>query len=505
MTLGGIVFTPQNKDGLSIPIGQVFGSEQVAVRDLLMLPHYACVKAAGFCLEHTDQALIVELVHALAATSEDRAAIFLSDLYSSTKEIFKEWKELVDALRGTSSWKDIEGAIRTLPTVDGHHFRLEVLGLERSEGVLRQLAMIAHIRSSFSEDLVELFDFVGLSAEARRLPHADSELSAKLQSTAEPLFNAPRIPGELSGRARLLCEEFNSSIGARYFAPERYGYNSVAHTLLLEMPEKTRSEFGYRIAGGAEGERNRDVRARMQARVLVPWADTPDLPNVFGHQCVDSASSARSFFVSRGIPADVYLVRVDGMYHNVCVAFFKDDGRFTPVVFDPSPFDGSYPLVGPHKATFRRPQSISTVYGVRRGGLPFVHGFFGGRGLTGLLPWSCVDIPEGRVVAFAGVRDEQCKPHLRWERGTDEYYGRGERERSPGFLIRFIPKNSGGQMEPMPSINLVVHDGDLLIQEEEGAVSTSLKERIVAVLRPQAPRLRETIDRLGIPLGRVTW
>jgi hypothetical protein len=470
-----------------------------------MLPHYACVKAAGVCLDESRREAILELVEAIAATSDVRAAIFLSDLYSSTKESFKEWRGLLTALRGTPSWHDVEQAIRALPTIDGHHFRMEVLGLERSESVMRQLAMIAHMRSSFSEDLFELFDFVGLSAEEKRLYQADSELSAKLQSIAEPLFNATRAPGELSGRARLLCEEFNSSIGARYFAPERYGYSCVAHMLALEMPEKTRSEFGYRIAGGADGERNRDVRARMQARVLVPWSDTPDLPNVLAHQCVDSASSARSFFVSKGIPADVYLLRVGTMYHNVCVVFFEQDGRFTPVVFDPSPFEEAYPFIGPHKATFWRPQSISTVYSVRRGGLPFADGFFGGRGLSGLLPWSCVDIPEGRVIAFAGVRDEQCKPHLRWEGGTDEYYGRGERERSPGFLVRFIPNDAGGQTEPMSTISLVVPDGDFSIKEEQGGVSASLQERIIGVLREQAPRLRRIIERLEIPLGRVSW
>ena len=85
MTLGDTVLTPQKKDGFSTPLGQGFGSEQVPVRDLLMLPHYACVKAAGVCLEHADKEPIVELVHVLAVTSEDRAALFLSDLYVSTK------------------------------------------------------------------------------------------------------------------------------------------------------------------------------------------------------------------------------------------------------------------------------------------------------------------------------------------------------------------------------------------------------------------------------------
>jgi hypothetical protein len=505
MTLGGIVLTPQKKDWFSTPLGQGFGSEQVAVRDLLMLPHYACVKAAGVCLEHTDQESIVELVHVLAATSEDRAAIFLSDLYVSTKGTYRDWDVLVAALRRSSSWATLEQAVGALPSLDGHHLRTELLGHDRSESVSRLLAMITHLRSSFTEDLLEPFDFAGLSRDESREFQEDSEFRVKLQSAAQGRFNPLCTVGELEGRARHLCDEFNSSLGARYFPPEKYGYSSGAHMLALEMPEKIQSEFGYRVAGGEEGERSRDLRARMQARVLVPWADTPDLPSDFGHQCVDSASSARSFFVSRGIPAEVYLVRVDGMYHNVCVAFFKQDGRFTPVVVDPSPFDGAYPLVGPHKATFWRPQSILTVYSVRRGGLPFADGFFGGRGLSGFLPWSCVDIQEGRVIAFAGVRDEQCQPHLRWERGTDEYYGRGERERSLGFIAYFISNKSAPETGLMPNIHVMVQGGALLIKEKQGSVSPRREATILAVLRDQVPHLQQTIERLGIPLGHVTW
>ena len=505
MTLGDTVLTPQKKDGFSTPLGQGFGSEQVPVRDLLMLPHYACVKAAGVCLEHTDKELIVELVHVLAATSEERAAIFLSDLYVSTKGTYRDWDVLVAALRRSSSWATLEQAVGALPTLDGHHLRTELLGHDRTESVSRLLAMITHLRSSWTEDLFESFDFAGLSRDERRDCQEDSEFSGKLQSAAQRSFNPLCTVGELDGRARHLCDEFNSSLGAKYFPPEKYGYSSGAHMLALEMPEKIQSEFGYRVAGGEEGERSRDLRARMQARVFVPWADTPDLPSDFGHQCVDSASSARSFFVSRGIPADVYLVRIDGMFHNVCVAFFKEDGRFTPVVVDPSPFDGAYTLAGAQRPTFWRPQSISTVYSVRRGGLPFADGFFWSSELTGFLPWSCVDIPEGRIVAFAGVRDEQLKSHLRWERGTDEYYGRGERERSPGFIAYFISNKSGPETGPMPNIRVVVQGGALLIKEKQGSVSPRLKATILAVLRDQVPHLQQTIERLGIPLGRVTW
>ena len=87
---------------------------------------------------------------------------------------------------------------------------------------------------------------------------------------------------------------------------------------------------------------------------------------------------------------------------------------------------------------------------------PFALEFFWSSELTGFLPWSCVDIPEGRIVAFAGVRDEQLKSHLRWERGTDEYYGRGERERRPGFIAYFISNKSGPETGPMPNIRVVV-------------------------------------------------
>ena len=57
----------------------------------------------------------------------------------------------------------------------------------------------------------------------------------------------------------------------------------------------------------------------------------------------------------------------------------------------------------------------------------------------------------------------------------------------------------------MPNIRVVVQGGALLIKEKQGSVSPRLKATILAVLRDQVPHLQQTIERLGIPLGRVPW
>jgi hypothetical protein len=506
------VLVPDPKQALSQSLREGLDSGVLTGRDLLVLPHYALVQAASGCFREGRYELLVEIVSALAASSAEQAGIVVSDLYGVTKQSPQGWSEFLSRLRASPSWGEVDGSLRELPTLDAHEFRTQMLGHDRRQSALQQLSMVAHLRGSFTQGLHELFRFIGYSRLVSCDEVRDPALGDMLKTEAYARYNPVASPDELSGRPRYLCDEFAATIQKRFFPVDRYGYGSGADALTLEMPlgsEKSGSR--YQFLGGDEGEKQRNLNARVNAKLIVPWPDTPDLPPLIGHQCVDSASSARSFFVGRGIPADIYLIQIGTLYHNVCVAFFQEKGRYTPVVVDASPFGGAYPLKGEAGATVWRPQLIESVYNVRNKGLPFVaENSWGGLGsrsgnLSGFLPWACVEIPEGRVITFAGIYDQPVHPNRCWERGTPEFYGRGERFRCLGFAVSVIPSSCEGQTQTMHRITVKSVDGSFEILEQSSDLPNSLRNRVYKILKGQLRGVQETVARLNLPLGNVTW
>ena len=504
--------TPDHKNVAISPLRPGLDRSLLTARELIDLPQYALVREVERRFHERRQSDVVEIFQILAASSFERAALTLSDLHGLTRQAHQVWDELRPRLQGIPSWGDIEEAVRGLPTIDAHEFRVAILDHDCRESALQQLAMVTHLRGSFSEDLHEPERFISHARTIIRDESKDPALEGLLRGAALERFNPVVLPQALRGRDRILCDEFIATIQEPYFPPGGYGYSAHADALTLQTPEPVKeSDFRYRFTGGAEGEIHRQLAARVNAKVLVPWPDTPDVPPTVGHQCVDSASSARSFFVARGVPADVYLIQVGALCHNVCVAFFEERGRLTPVVVDASPFEGSYSLTGEGRPTLWRPQLIENVYSVRKGGLPLVvdawTGFFG-RGSaspSGFLPWSCEDISEGRVVTFMGIHDRPVHAARCFERGTAEYYGRGERIRALGFSVSVIPPSAAQSPEAVIHLMTKWEEGELSVMECSEGLSEALRERLCEMLRAARPRAEETLARLNIPLGRLSW
>lgn len=486
--------------------------EYLAIRELLELPHYALVRAVARQLEDRGVDALAELLDAVVTTSASRGALIVADLYGFTKRSSLKWGELVERCKSRPSWGAMEEVLRDLPTIDAHEFRTQILNHDRRESSLQALSMVTHLRGNFSGDFLEPFGFVCYSRLVSADEGRDTSLGALLEASASKRYNPVTSPAQLEGRSRALCDEFRLTIQEEHFPAAKYGYGAHAGQLALEMPKSFEKDgVRYQALGGVAGEAQRLLSSRMNARVKVLWPETLDVPSSIGHQCIDSASSARSFFVERGVPADVYLIQMGALYHNVCVAFPPEQGRLTPVVVDASPFGGAYPLAGEGRPGVWRPQLIENVYKVRSAGLPLVasggSGIFGYRGdsPSGFLPWMCQDIPEGRAIIFAGVVDEPRYFARCLERGTDEFYGQGERIRSLGFSVTLIP--SPGEKSPQTLHHLTVKwtEGAFEIMKSSEGLTEGLKTGALGLLRGELPRLQETLDRLKVPVGSVTW
>ncbi len=140
---------------------------------------------------------------------------------------------------------------------------------------------------------------------------------------------------------------------------------------------------------------------------------------------------------------------VGGLYHNVCIAFFEEEGsngrKLVPTLVDVSPFGGFYELsAAPHSLSpsFLNPLNTGAVFGQRAKPLPFIEASGFGVDNNGLLPWCCEDLPSGRarVIGFGGIVANQKYGGWLPERGTPEYYGMGIRSPRPELTLYVMPR-----------------------------------------------------------------
>lgn len=471
------------------------------LREMLAKPHYSMVETVARCVADGRLENVLDLLGALASSDLTRAALCMGDLYSATHSNAKAWHELARA-SGSLPWmRAVQERLADLPVVDAHRFRVEVLGHDS----VKSASKIAKVFSK--EGARSTLGLRRIGADARDLRREEvGAISDFVEAAVKSDTRSVAVPSSLSARDFQLCLEFDSSVAAVHFAPENYGYSSGARSLRLDESYRHSSRLS---AGERRGrvESSKEALARLASKVFVEWGISPDLPGPCGHQCVDSASAARSFFVSRGVPCDVYLLGLGSITHNVAVAFFENgERRYQPVVIDASPFAGSYSVSGQGAPTIWRPQTIADIYAVRKVSMPFAQGYFGAyAGGGGFLPWSYVEVKGvGKVIGFAGIRDEHVRIRNCMVQGTDEFYGRGERVRSPALSLTVILPSHGD--DPAPSVHLLVEErkGEIRCIECSAKLPKSTIKSILKVAEDQMPRLKKTIRRLELSLGRVS-
>lgn len=470
-------------------------------REVLAKPHYEMVETIGRYVRDGHAEKTQEIFASIAGSNATRAALVIADLYASSPSDSGAWREITKTCSDATWWKAVEESVSRLPVVDAHRFRVEMLGHEPSESMAKVVAAFVNKKSE-----AKMPPFRNGYDERKWRKEEVDAISSALESKVQGGGALVTTLQSLSGRALELCREFNERVAALHFPLEKYGYSTGARSLKVDKPATRLS----RLSGENDGEVKespRQMLARLASKVFVEWGASPDLPGAHGHQCVDSASAARSFFVARGVPCDVYLIGLGSITHNIAVAFFENrNGGYQPVVVDASPFKNSYRLSGPEAPAIWRPQTISDIYEVRKHSMPFAQGYFGGfGGGGGYLPWSCVEVKGvGILVGFAGIRDEHIKIRNRMIAGTDEFYGRGARVRAPALSYALIPAPVGG--EPVPMAHLVVEERDkkVVTVEQTGVLSDSQKRAVLDVAKAQMPHLRKAIKGLDLQLGKVT-
>lgn len=474
-------------------------------REALAMSHYDLVKAVVSSLREGRGEQVSDILESLASHSPTRAALVVSEvlalLSQNSFEDQGERRSLCDIVAQSRVGDALRDELSRLPTIDAHQARLSLCGSDYVDSMALVLAPMMILRGEGDRILsnaVQVLDDRRGSDEYRKDPEKVRQITERAMLER---FLPLTLPEQLGpGHAHVVEDFYRHARDA--FKPELYGYERSCELLTLELGVTRLSGLAHRTTGGEEGYASRLREKAMRARVFVPYSDSPDRAGVHGHQCVDSASVARSFFSQRGIPSDIFLVTVGEMYHNVTVAYFSEKDKHLPVLVDVSPFGGFYPPTGEGAASYWRPQSAVHVFGVREHSLPFVEGFLGPRAQSGMIPWFCEDTSLGRVVGFAGVCDRQVHRDREWERGTDEWYGNGEKVRLPAISLTLFTKGGQQIFDETPKVMFVLDGNDVRVQESSKGCPSHVLAELKRLAATHIGPVRDTIDRLSIPIGK---
>lgn len=407
---------------------------------ILELPPYKLATLLELESRLPDGGRIPEILDTLASHSPTRAALALADLcglriHQGPQDDRRAVAiELFRLLERCQSLAEIRDAMQTIPTLDAITCRRELFKIG---GFAALDATGAAMYAVMTPDSLP----IQLERAGRHLTRDPStkdqalhkRFSLTSKETCEPLTAHP----QLSPAHQALLGQFREEIAPTLFPPEKYGYGALSDMLEC-LP----------LQGDVWGIRN-------------PWGESPDLPSTHCHQCADSAPAARSFFVSRGIPADVYVINLGNVCHNVCVVFFEErraEGlRHVPVLVDESPYGGFYSIEEGERdisVYFDDALGIQSVIKQRASPLAFVGGDRLHIPNAGLAPWCCEELPSGRgrVIGFGGVMASQKSGSWVAERGTPEYYGNGIRVPRPELSLYVLP-HRGNELEALRSFS----------------------------------------------------
>ncbi len=410
------------------------------LRTILELPPYKLASLLEADSRQPDGGRIQEILDALASQSPTRAALALADLcglriHDDCQEGRREVAtQLCRVLERCQSLSEIRDAMQTIPTLDAITCRRELFKVDGFAALDATAAAMYAVMAPYSLPV----QLERASRHLSRDPSTKDEAPHKRfcrssKENCEPLTAHP----QLSPAHQALLTEFREEIAPTLFPPERYGYGALSDVLEC-LPLK----------GDVWGIRN-------------PWGESPDLPSSRCHQCADSAPAARSFFVSRGIPADVYVMNLGNVCHNVCVVFFEEQRaeglRRVPVLVDESPYGGFYSIEAGDRdlsVSFNNALGIQSVIKQRASPLAFVGGDRLHIPNAGLAPWCCEELPSGRgrVIGFGGVMASQKSGSWLAERGTPEYYGNGIRAPRPELSLYVLP-HRGNELEALRSFS----------------------------------------------------
>jgi hypothetical protein len=417
------------------------------IHEFLALPSYALASRLQYESQHPDGGDFPLILDMLANQNPYRAALALADLsgMALNKNLSEHYdpaaRKFAALLSRCELLPLIHDAMLLLPTLDAILARRVFMNVRDTRFLdITAAAMYAVMRPNHHEKAPLQIGAASYSLpDGFLMPNRDAGLHARYSKMADELCEPVSQHPSLSPHNQQLLSLFRDELAPKLFPIQRYGYGSISDVLEISQISPDRWAFKN------------------------PWGETPDAPSPFCHQCADSASAARSFFVSHGVPADVYSMSVGSTFHNVCVAFFQEQRptgmKFIPTLVDASPYNGFYQVSDRNQtnyASFRNPISTCDVFNQRKASVPFVEAEGFSLATTGLAPWFCEDLPSGRarIIGFGGVMANQKS----WwpERGTPEYYGHGIRAPRPEVSLHIIPR-TGDPLESLVTRKGCIH------------------------------------------------
>ena len=141
--------------------------------------------------------------------------------------------------------------------------------------------------------------------------------------------------------------------------------------------------------------------------------------------------------------------------------------------------------------------------GLREGAVGFAEGHFGSfssRADQGLLPWFCNNSSVGRIIGWGGVFDQPVHFERSMERGTDVFYGCGERDRSAVVSLSVLDTPG----KPLTMRFMRDSSGEVALYQQRDAIAPELLEYGAKLAREHLPLVEATIKRMDIPVGRVS-
>jgi hypothetical protein len=491
MTHHGNSAAPQ---GTEIKVTARQAAIQKDLRAVLEMPPYKRVMSLERESRQPDGGRVAEVLDVLAAISPFLAAMTFADLCGQRlyqESIYTDLKtpaqELQQIIQRCTEFDAIREAMRTLPTLDALECRRRVLGFKNFEAIDPTAAVLYAVMepTSIPPHLKDMYQFF-TSSERRDEDKAHARFLDMAKERCLPVTATPT----LSKSNQAVLDEFTKVMSPPLFSMERYGYGTVA-------------EFLEVVPG------HREVW-----RVRNPWGESPDAPAASCHQCADSAPAARSFFVSKGIPADVFVMILGGVRHNVCVAYFQENlgetVKTVPVLVDASPFGGFYTIEygsRPYFNQFNNALSTGHVMHQRSTALAFVGGDLLGVDDAGLLPWCCEELPSGRgrVVPFGGVEAYQKKAGWFHERGTSEYHGHGARAPYVGMTFCIMPGVNANlatpTMSPFISVDARLEGDQIVIARAAKEADEELVGEIRTLAAKHLPDVKKFVARCGYDLS----
>jgi hypothetical protein len=477
------------------------------LQEIVSLPPYALTTFLHHESRLADGGNVPLILDALASQSPTRAALALADLSGVVLNKYlsedhnPEGKMLASVIDRCSSLKLIHEAMISLPTLDAIKCRYLILRIRDSRFIDATAAAMystlrPHPRYAPPEQIHDALHYLRDSGKWLK---SSSTIHERYYTMARERCKPLTINPELSPRNDTILSEFRDQIAPKLFPTQNYGYGSLSD--ILECMPVSKDLWG----------------------VKNPWGNSPDAPSPLCHQCADSAPAARSFFVSRGIPADVYIMRIGGVYHNVCIAFFEENGqnepKLVPTLVDVSPFGGFYELSATPQGSapsLLNPINSGAVFGQRANPLPFIEASGFSSMNSGLLPWCCEDLPSGRarVIGFGGVVANQKYGGWLPERGTPEYYGMGIRTPRPELSVHVMPRkgDSLASLSNTPFISLSYHEvsgeavsyGYIPEEQIQNESLAQLRAGLLHELQPIATRqlqkIKAMVERSGYSL-----